>query len=211
MAEAVPVDAFPGPAPDPSTRDNGMSDRALWLDEWCPTCRVTPGSRCRTSWLQKTRSPSNLHVARGWRARRCPTCKALPGEPCRTPSGREASRTHEARLRPGRHELISGEPVWQELEARGTTIATVPFTGRAGRGGRVDRIVLSRLDGDELVDVKRWSGRDELCYALEAPVWDRFGSFAGQPQVVGTVAWTTADRRIVIEGRRGDERFEEMV
>jgi hypothetical protein len=56
---------------------------------------------------------------------------------------------------------------------------------------------------DELVDVERWSSRDELCYALEAPIWDRFGSFASQPPIAGTVTWTTADRRVVIGGRRG--------
>lgn len=188
-----------------------MSDRALWLDEWCPTCRVMPGARCRISWVRKTREATPLHVARGWRARPCPTCKALPGDPCRRPSGGEASHTHQARLRPARRELVSDESVWQELEARGATIATVPFSGRAGRGGRVERIVLHRLDHDKLVDVERWTGRDELCYALEAPVWDRFGSFAGQPQIAGTVVWTTADRRVVIEGRRGDKRFEEVV
>lgn len=188
-----------------------MSDRALWLEEWCPTCRAAPGARCRTPWFRKTRGPTTLHVARGWRARRCPKCKAAAGEPCHTPSGREASQIHQARLRPGRRELLSGEPVWQELEARGATIATVPFSGRAGRGGHIDRIVLSRLDSDELVDVERWSGRDELCHALEAPIWDRFGSFAGQPQVVAAVVWTTADRRVVIVGRRGDAQFEELV
>jgi hypothetical protein len=188
-----------------------VSDRALWLEERCPTCKAAPGARCRTPYLRKTRPPTRLHVARGWRARRCPTCKVLPGEPCLTPSGREASHTHQARLRPALRELLRGDPVWQELEARGATIAAVPFSGRAGRGGHVDRIVLSRLDGEELVDVERWSGRDELCYALEAPVWDRFGLFAGQPQVSGTVTWTTADRRVVIEGRRGGERFEELV
>jgi hypothetical protein len=41
-----------------------MSDRALWLDEWCPTCRVAPRSRCRTSYLGGTKSPTKLHVAR---------------------------------------------------------------------------------------------------------------------------------------------------
>jgi hypothetical protein len=188
-----------------------VSDRALWLEEWCPTCRVMPGARCRSSWMRTTRKATALHVARGWRVRPCPTCKARPGDPCRTPSGREASDTHQARLRPGRHELVSHESVWQELEARGATIASVPFSGRAGRGGRVDRIVLRRLDDDELVDVERWTSGDELCYALAAPVWDRFGSFAGQPRVAGTVVWTTADRRVVIEGRRGDDRFEEVM
>lgn len=188
-----------------------MSDRALWLEEWCPTCRAAPGSRCCLPYHRKTRPPAGLHAARGWRARPCPTCKAAAGEQCRTPSGREASRIHEARLRPGRHELFSVEGVWQELEARGATVATVAFSGRAGRGGRTKRIVLSRLDRDEVVDVERWTGRDELCYALEAPIWDRFGSFAGQPLIAGTVIWMAADRRVVIEGRRGDKGFEELV
>lgn len=70
--------------------------------------------------------------------------------------------------------------------------------------------MLSRVDGNELVDVERWTDHDELCDALEAPVWDRFGSFAGQPPIAGTVTWTSADRRVVIEGRRGDARFEEL-
>jgi hypothetical protein len=41
-----------------------MSDRALWLEQWCPECRVAPDSRWRASWLRTTRSPSKLHVAR---------------------------------------------------------------------------------------------------------------------------------------------------
>jgi hypothetical protein len=100
--------------------------------------------------------------------------------------------------------------VWQELERRGASIASVPFSGRAVRGGRTDRIVLSRLDGDALIDVESWTCRDELCDALEAPLWDRFGSFAGQLPITGTVVWLTAERRVVIEGRRGDQRFEEL-
>lgn len=71
--------------------------------------------------------------------------------------------------------------------------------------------MLRRLDGGELVDLGPWPSHDELCDALAGPVWDRFGSFANQPQIVGTIVWTTVDRRMVIEGRRGDERFEEPV
>jgi hypothetical protein len=52
----------------------------------------------------------------------------------------------------------------------------VPFWGRAGTGGQTDAITLLRLEGEELVEVERWSSRDELCYALEGPVWDRFGT-----------------------------------
>ncbi|MGH8301047.1 MAG: hypothetical protein ACRET5_06210 [Steroidobacteraceae bacterium] len=98
-----------------------------------------------------------------------------------------------------------------ELERRGAVVAVVPFSGRAGRGGETGVIRLSRLEGAELVDVERWTSRDELCFALAAPVWDRFGSFAGQPAISGEVIWTTEDRRVVITWRRGDRRFEEIV
>ena len=130
---------------------------------------------------------------------------------CRTPSGRAGSRPHTARLRPGRGELVARGSVGEELERRGATIAVVPFSGRAGRGGDVGTIVLSRIDDGELVDVERWTGRDELAYALEAPIWDRYGSFAGQPPVCGTVTWTVDDRHVVIAGTRGGETSEEDV
>jgi hypothetical protein len=42
-----------------------------------------------------------------------------------------------------------------------------------------------------------------LVHALEASLWDRYGTFAGQPAVRGTIRWTVAGRRIVIAGWRG--------
>jgi hypothetical protein len=72
-------------------------------------------------------------------------------------------------------------------------------------------IKLLRLQGEQLVEVERWTGRDELCYALEAPVWDRFGQFAGHPLVRGEVLWLAENRSVVIEGRRRERRFEEIV
>jgi len=47
--------------------------------------------------------------------------------------------------------------------------------------------------------------------AREELVSSRAKPFAGQPLIVGTVVWTAADRLVVIEARRGDERFEELV
>jgi hypothetical protein len=192
-----------------------VSDRLAWLEEWCPECRAAPGARCRRwKWTPAGGSRpiplARLHWARGGRDRRCPTCKAFPSEPCRTPSGREATKIHTSRLRPARTELGRSE-VWEELARRDATIAIVPFSGRAGAGGRTDTIRLSRIDGDELVDVERWTSRDELAYALEAPVWDRYGTFAGHPLIRGTVTWTTSDRLVVISGQRGGEAFEEDV
>jgi hypothetical protein len=98
--------------------------------------------------------------------------------------------------------------VWAELERRGATIAVVPFHGRAGAGGESGTITLSRLQDGELVDVERWTGRDELADALEAPLWGRYGSFAGQPPIDGAVIWTTQDRRVVISGTRARRRFQ---
>ena len=193
-----------------------MSDRVAWLEQWCPECHAAPGLRCGLpyrAWGSRSRAtPSpQLHIARGWLERPCPTCKAAAGERCSTPTGREASRIHTARLRPGRFELVGRPRVWEELERRGATAAVVPFWGRAGRGGHTDVIKLLRLEDAQLVEVEWWTGRDELCYALEAPVWDRFGLFTGHPLVTGEVTWSAKDRTVLIEGRRGDRRFEELV
>jgi|GEM_PF-4802398 len=71
--------------------------------------------------------------------------------------------------------------------------------------------MLSRLEGQEVVDVERWSGRDELALELEGPVWDRYGQFVGHPWIRGTVTWSVADRCILIVGQRGGEAFEESL
>ena len=190
-----------------------MSDRRAWLSQWCPECLAAPGARCRQKGSKGSgsRAAEHLHVARGWRERGCPACGARADEHCRTPSGREASRVHAARLRPGRQEQLLAQGVWDELERRNATIAVVPFSGRAGKGGSTGTITLSRVENDELIDVERWTSHDELAYALEAPVWDRYGMFAGHPLIRGDVIWTVEDRSVVIVGRRGDDRFEESV
>ena len=192
-----------------------MSDRAAWLEQWCPECRAAPGARCSRwrwgGWVNGRAVPSTeLHVARGWFERGCPTCKVAAGERCVTPTGREAAQVHVARLRPARGELVWRPAVWEELDRRGATVAIVPFSGRAGSSGRTDTIKLLRSAGEELVDVERWTSRDELCYALAAPVWDRFGTFVGHPQIRGEVVWTAENRCVAIRGRRGERPFEEL-
>ena len=126
-----------------------MSDRTVWLDQWCPECGAAPGARC----------------SRWSRARR----------------------------------------------VGGARVAVVPFWGRAGRGGQTERIDLLRVECERLVEVERWTSRAELCYALEAPAWERFGTFAGLPLTQGEVIWTAADRPVLIRGRRGGRTFEEFV
>jgi hypothetical protein len=117
---------------------------------------------------------------------------------------------HSARLRPARWELVWRPAIWEDLERRGAAVAVVPFAGRAGRGGETGLIRLSRVENDKLVDVELWTSRDELGHALEAPVCERFGSFAGQPAITGEVTWTADDRRVVITGTRAGKPFEEI-
>ncbi len=62
------------------------------------------------------------------------------------------------------------------------------------------------------MDIERWTiERDELAFALAAPIWDRFGTFAGHPLIRGVVTWTVEDQLVVISGERGGVRFEEFV
>lgn len=190
-----------------------MSDRAAWLEQWCPTCHATPGARCRRSrWAGGSgNAAAELHVARGWLERSCPICKASGGEDCSTPTGRPAAQVHTARLRPARWELVSRAAVWDELERRRVSVAAVPFRGRAGQGGEIDVIRLQRVRDGESREVRLWPDSEELAHALAAPVWGRFGRFAGQPLVRAEVIWTAVDRSVVMVGRLGDRRLEEIV
>ncbi|HEV3053985.1 MAG TPA: hypothetical protein VGX45_04970 [Solirubrobacteraceae bacterium] len=104
---------------------------------------------------------------------------------------------------------MSRATVWAELERRGISIATVPFRGRAGQGGEIDAIRLQRVRNGEPHEVRLWPDSDELANALAAPVWNRFGTFAGQPFVRAEVIWTVDRRSVVIVGRRGERRLEE--
>jgi hypothetical protein len=116
-----------------------------------------------------------------------------------------------ARLRAGRVELLLRDAVWEELERRGISLAVIAFSGRAAKGGKVESITHTVVDREQPGNLERWRWPVAVVCALEAPVWDRLGAFAGQPTIRGTVKWTVAERRLVIAGRRGDERFEEVV
>jgi len=192
-----------------------VADRRLWLEETCPTCRAAPGARCRDpDFLRKTRRAVNeLHFARGWRQRSCPSCHAQPGEGCFTPGGRRAARPHTARMHAGGGELTRSE-AWQELERRGASIATLPFTGERRAGVSFAPIQLERLENGQRMEVETWSEQrsgDPLIEALKAPVVARFGSFLGQPPIRATLSWTVPDRQITIIGKRGNEPLEEVI
>jgi hypothetical protein len=100
--------------------------------------------------------------------------------------------------------------VWESLARDAVESVLVSFHGRAGVGGTIETVAFRRRGARAPVDERAW-WRDELAYALEAPVWERYGTFAGQPQIRAEVVWEVAERRVVIAGRHGESRFEETL
>lgn len=101
------------------------------------------------------------------------------------------------------------EDVWPALERAGAQTALVRFSGGAGRQATLESVSIE-AQGRELA---RWcdAGESELAGTLAAPAWGRYGSFRGQPRITATLAWTVADRSILLAGTRGTERFEETL
>ena len=109
-------------------------------------------------------------AAHGKPARRAPQERR-----CRTPSGREASRIHEARLRPNRYELLARDDVWAELERRGATIACVDVESAATGLGETaitametfesEMAVIAISDGEVYVELPT------LCLIMKDSLW----------------------------------------
>jgi len=185
------------------------SDRRLWLDQRCPSCRAEAGSRCRAPARRKPPATLSFHAARGWRQRPCPACKAKAGEPCFTPRGRHVAAPHTARLAPARGELHASDDAWRALERAGAEIALVRFCGGGGRHGTLESVSI-HAGGRELTHWSTAPG-SELAGALTAPAWARYGSFRGQPPITATLQWNLADRSLLLAGTRGREPFEETL
>ncbi len=188
-----------------------MSDRAAWLEDWCPRCGAAPGSRCRLPFAAGNDSAlalSHLHPARGWRSRSCPTCQAIRGEACRAHIGRAAVEPHATRLRPNQLEIFD-EKVWTELERRELIEAVVTFSTHPGPGG-ITHSVRLRSHRPSFGYAPNCPTDDELQFALAEPLWAQCGFFAGQ-SARGEVVWNVQDRRVTVAGTRGGQPFREEV
>ena len=192
-----------------------MSDRLAWLEQWCPECHAAPGARCTRwrsgrgaaagrSWSHISTSlaaGSSVRVRRARQGRRALRDADRPGGFAR-PRGATAAGA----VRAGRGGRRSGRS-WS-AGVRPSPI--VPFSGRAGVGRRTDTITLLRPEGEELVEVERWTGSRR---ALSRARGARLGSLrhlrrasAGR----GEVIWSAEDRCVVIRGTRGERPFEEF-
>lgn len=100
----------------------------------------------------------------------------------------------------------------------GVARAAVEFSGGNDEGG-VDAIRLYDADGKEVRSLEGWEetyakSRGDLVRELERPVDDKYGSFAGDFYVRGTVVWDLAARSCVMDGEEqvsvGHSIFEEL-
>jgi len=86
--------------------------------------------------------------------------------------------------------MTQGE-VFAELQKRGVSRVLVDYSGGGDEGG-VDDIRLFDLAGKEMgrmCDTHKETLDDHLARALGAPVYEQYGSFAGEFSCAGTVEW----------------------
>lgn len=123
---------------------------------------------------------------------------------------------------------LSRSEIFQRLQGLGAAKATVEFSGGGDEGG-VDSITLYDGEGNELpVKVEenysgsRWNPAtsqyepvepdtpvQELATALGAPVYERYGSFAGEFYVSGTVDYDVPTGSVKLNKSERVESYED--
>jgi hypothetical protein len=107
---------------------------------------------------------------------------------------------------------LTQEEVLGILNRKGIDKVTVKFSGGHDSGG-TDGITVD-LFGEEV----EWSQKEldtikeGLYDALEAPVWDRYGTFCGEYHVDGEVIWDVKAKKVFLKGYQEvsvTESFEE--
>jgi hypothetical protein len=53
--------------------------------------------------------------------------------------------------------------------------------------------------------------KGELPEALAAPIWGRYALFRSHPRITGLLLWGVHERRVVVAGERGGEKFDEVL
>jgi hypothetical protein len=53
--------------------------------------------------------------------------------------------------------------------------------------------------------------KGELPEALAAPIWGRYALFRSHPRITGLLLWGVCERRVVVAGERGGEKFDEVL
>lgn len=127
----------------------------------------------------------------------------------------------------GRHKGLERRELWAELRRRNVAKVVVSFSGGGDEGG-VDNISLQDAEGNEVgtleedyggstydpktgqwVPVNPPNPDTALVEALVAPVYEKYGSFAGEFYVNGTVDYDVANEKVKMPYRESVETWEE--
>lgn len=94
------------------------------------------------------------------------------------------------------------DPIWRYLKKNGFSELTLSFSG-GNDNGSIDGCELRRSDGSS-VNVDFYSDLlGELKVVLEQaaePIYDRYGSFAGDYSVSGTLQYVLKDHSVLLSG-----------
>ena len=101
--------------------------------------------------------------------------------------------------------------VYDELEKRGVIVASVSFSGGGDEGG-ADDIILTHKDGhtSELDPYQYGTCGDDynLVTALAEPLYEKYGGFAGEFHVSGTLVYDVVGRTKKMSGYESVEHEE---
>jgi hypothetical protein len=110
---------------------------------------------------------------------------------------------------------MTAEAVYDALSALNVSEARVTFSGGNDEGG-ADALSLIKADDPTVTyDVNLWGGDDEkvdkdLVQRLCEPIYDQYGSFAGEFSVYGTLIWNVTTRKCYIDGQESVETYNDF-
>lgn len=131
----------------------------------------------------------------------------------------------------GNRDVMSRDLVFAALAKKGVNRVEVEYNGGNDEGG-VDQIVFFDKDDKKIGEMQEYYGghsvwdeatksykpaappdeEQRLSQALCAPVYDKYGSFAGEFYVNGTLTWDVAKRKVNMRGTEEvshDEDFDD--
>ena len=106
--------------------------------------------------------------------------------------------------------------VFERLQELGAVTAVVPFHGGYDEGF-IEGITLKGAEGNAIAVIQDYygsaeeqpfEGADHLAEALSEPIYEEYGSFAGDFEVEGRVIWDVSKGTVSMEGSEVEKDFE---
>lgn len=113
-----------------------------------------------------------------------------------------------------RESKMNKQEVYTKLQELKIGKVEVEFSGGGDEGG-VDSISLIKDDDpDQIINVNLWGSKEDnpldadLVEALSNPVYDAYGTFAGEFSVYGTLIWNAVEMKCYMKGSETVSTYE---